>query len=193
MANTSPHAKGEAGWEKKGAFGIFKRFLLFLTLLESGYGKYACFKGKYCYLRALMGVPRVPDGQYMSPCHEWGGLRKEKVHLTVSREYYWSLPSWKAAKENRPVWGVNIVVWGLWWESPGSQMAVTWPHAMGEVSWEKKRCSWQFWESISGPYPLGKWLKKMGSFWGYVLLFWGLDGGPQGPHIVDNMWPNNLV
>ena len=61
-------------------------------------------------------------------------MREEKVHLAVLREYYWSLPSWKAAKENRPVLGVNIVVWGLQWESTGSQMAVTWPHATGEVS-----------------------------------------------------------
>ena len=55
---------------KKGAFGSFERVLLFLTLLESGYGKYDHFGGKYCCLRALMGVPRVPDGQYMAPCHE---------------------------------------------------------------------------------------------------------------------------
>ena len=27
--------------------------------------------------------------------------------------FYWSLPSWKAAKENRLVLGVNTVVWGV--------------------------------------------------------------------------------
>ena len=166
MADTWAHATGEVGWEKKGAFGSFKRVLLFLTLLESSYGKYARFGGKYICLRALMGVPRVPDDRYMAPCHEWGGLREEKVHLTVLKEYYWSLPSWKLSKENRLILGVNIVVWGLQWESPGSQMADTWPQATGEVSWEKKRCSWQFWESMSGPYPLGEWLRKTGSFLG---------------------------
>ena len=42
-----------------------------------------------------MGVPRVPDGRYMAPCHGCGRLREEKVHLAASREYYWSLPSWE--------------------------------------------------------------------------------------------------
>ena len=32
---------------------------------------------------------------------------------TIWREFYWSLPSLKAAKEKRLVSGVNIVVWGL--------------------------------------------------------------------------------
>ena len=58
---------------------------------------------------------------------------KEKVHWAVLKEYYCSLPSRKAAKENRLVLGVNIVVWGLQWGSPGSKIADTWPHAMGEV------------------------------------------------------------
>ena len=96
-------------------------------------GKGACFRGKYCCLGARIGVPRVPDGRYMAPCHRRGGLREEKVHLAVWREYYWSLPSWKEAKEKGLVLGVNIVVWGLGWGSPGSQMADTWPHAMVEV------------------------------------------------------------
>ena len=80
-----------------------------------------------------MGVPRVPDGRYMAPCHGYGGMREEKVNLAVLREYYWSLLSWKVAEENRLVLGVNIVVWGLQWGSPGSQMANTWPLAAGEV------------------------------------------------------------
>ena len=42
-----------------------------------------------------------------------GGVREEKVHLAVSREYSWSLPSWKAAKDNRLVLVANIVAWGL--------------------------------------------------------------------------------
>ena len=50
------------GEGRKGAFGSFKRVLLVLTLLESGQGQWARFGGKYCYLGALMGVPRVPDG-----------------------------------------------------------------------------------------------------------------------------------
>ena len=60
-----------------------------------------------------MGFPRVPDGQYMAPCHGQGGLREKKVHLAVSREYYCSLPSWKAAMENMIILGANIVVCGL--------------------------------------------------------------------------------
>ena len=60
-----------------------------------------------------MGVPRVPDSQYMTPHHGLGGLRAEKVHLAVLREYYWLLPSWKVAEEKGLVSGVNIVAWGL--------------------------------------------------------------------------------
>ena len=81
-----------------------------------------------------MGVPRLPDGRYTALCHGWGGLREEMVHLEVSREYYWSLPSWKAAKVNRLVLRVNIIVWGLQWGPLGSLMADTWPLAMGEVT-----------------------------------------------------------
>ena len=50
--------------------------LLIHNLLISGSGKRACFRGKYCCLGALMGVPRVPDGQYVAPGLGWGGLRK---------------------------------------------------------------------------------------------------------------------
>ena len=71
-------------------------------------------------------------------------MREEKVHLAVLREYYWSLPSWKAAKENGLVLGVNIVVWGDPMGSQGSHMADTWPFATDEVGSEKKRCIWQF-------------------------------------------------
>ena len=109
----------------------------------------------------------------MAPCHGWGGLREEKVHLALWREYYRSLPSWEEAKENRLVLGVNIVVWGLKWGSPGSQMADTWPHAMSEVSWENKRCMWQFQECITGPSPLGKRLRKKDSKYWYL-------GAPMG-------------
>ena len=47
---------------RKGAFSDFERVLLVLTLLESSYGKWDCFGGKYCCFGAPMGVPRVPDG-----------------------------------------------------------------------------------------------------------------------------------
>ena len=60
-------------------------------------------------------------------------MREEKVHLAVSREYSWSLPSWKAAKDNGLVLGANIVAWGLQWGPPGYQRADTWPFATGEV------------------------------------------------------------
>ena len=33
-------------------------------------------------------------------------MREEKVLLAVMREYYWSLPSWKAAEEKGLVSGV---------------------------------------------------------------------------------------
>ena len=55
------------------------------------------------------------------------------MHLAGMREYYWSLSSCKAAKEDRLVLGLNIVVWGLGWGSPGSQMADTKPLALDEV------------------------------------------------------------
>ena len=67
-----------------------------------------------------MGVPRVPDGCYMAPCHGRGELREEKVQLAVLREYFWSLPSWKVTKENGLILGVCIVVLGLGWGSSGS-------------------------------------------------------------------------
>ena len=55
-------------------------------------------------------------------------MREEKVHLAVLREYYWSLPSWKAAKENELVSGVYMVVWG----SPGSHIVDKSPLAISE-------------------------------------------------------------
>ena len=60
-------------------------------------------------------------------------MRDKKLHLAVLREDYWYLPSWKAAKDNGLVLGVNIVVWGLQWGSPGSQTADTWLLATGDV------------------------------------------------------------
>ena len=96
--------------KRKGAFGNFERGLL---VLGKWLKKQVHFGGKYCCLGAPLGVPRVPDGRCMSPCHSSGGLREEKVHLAIFRKYYWFLPSWKAAKENRLVSGVNVVVWGL--------------------------------------------------------------------------------
>ena len=59
------------------------------------------------------------------------------MHLAVSREYYWSLPSWKAAKENGLVLGVNIVFGG----SNGGPQGPRWPiHGpMPRVSWVEKR------------------------------------------------------
>ena len=70
-----PQVRWDVG--RKGAFGSFERVLLVLTLLESGLGQRAHFSGKYCYLGALMGVPRVPDGRCIDPCHgRWGERRK---------------------------------------------------------------------------------------------------------------------
>ena len=62
-----------------------------------------------------------------------GVMREEKVHLAVLREYYWSLPSWKAAEEKGLISGVIIVVWWLQWGSQGSLIANTWRLATGEV------------------------------------------------------------
>ena len=44
-----------------------ERELLILTLLMSGSGKHAHFRGKYCYLGAPIGTPGVPDGPYVAP------------------------------------------------------------------------------------------------------------------------------
>ena len=38
-----------------------------------------------------------------------------------------------------------------------------------------------FWESTSGYYPRLYMLNKSGKLWGYILWFWGSDGGPYGP------------
>ena len=64
-----------------------ERVLLILTLLISGSGKLACFRGKYCYLRAPIGTPRVPDGRYVAPGLGLGGLRKENASDDII-EYY---------------------------------------------------------------------------------------------------------
>jgi hypothetical protein len=37
-------------------------------------------------------------------------VEKRKVHLASSRDFYCSLPSWKAAMENMLVSRVNIVI-----------------------------------------------------------------------------------
>ena len=42
----------------------------------------------------------------------------------------------KAVKENGLILGVNIVVWGLQWGSPGSQMADTW--LLARVTWVER-------------------------------------------------------
>ena len=74
------HGLGWAGLRKENASDDNnERVLLIHTLLISGSGKLACFRGKYCYLRAPIGTPRVPDGQYVAPGLGWGGLRKENA------------------------------------------------------------------------------------------------------------------
>ena len=99
-----------------------------------------------------MGVWRIPDGQYMAHCHRWGGMREEKVHLAVLREYYWSLPSWKAAKENGHVSGVNIVVLGL---QCGSQGPI-----------------WTIYGPINGPMPRVRWVeRRKGAFGSFKRVF----------------------
>ena len=70
-----------------------ERVLLILTLLISGSGKHACFRGKYCYLGALIGTPGVPDGQYVALALREVGCEKKLLQMTILREYYGSLPS----------------------------------------------------------------------------------------------------
>ena len=48
------------------------------------------------------------------------------------REYYWSLPSWKAAKKNRLVLGVNILFGGLDGGPQGSHILDKCPLAISE-------------------------------------------------------------
>ena len=53
--------------EKKNALDDnIERVLLILTLLISGSGKRARFRGKN-YLGAPIGTPGVPDGRYVAP------------------------------------------------------------------------------------------------------------------------------
>ena len=55
--------------------------------------------------------PRLPlHGP--SPWVRWVE-RSKGAFGSLKREYYWSLPCWKAVKENGLVLGVNIVVWAL--------------------------------------------------------------------------------
>ena len=56
-----------------------ERVLLILTLLISGSGKPACFRGKYCYLGTPIGTPGVLDGRYLAPGLGLGGLRNENA------------------------------------------------------------------------------------------------------------------
>ena len=59
---------GRGGLRKENAWDDnIERVLLILTLLISGSGKGACFRGKYCYLGAPIGSDRVPDGRYAAP------------------------------------------------------------------------------------------------------------------------------
>ena len=132
----------------------------------TGWGIKAGFRSKFCCLGALMGVPRVPDDNYMALCHRQGGLRIKMFHLTVN-------PLGKKHASR-----VNVVVWGFCWGAPGSQMANTRPLAGGEVGWKKMV---HLAERITGLNPLVKWLWKTGLFWELMLLFGISDGGPQPP------------
>ena len=62
----------EVAQEKNVSCGNIRRLLLVLTFSENSKIKTTCFKGKYCYLRALMGVPTAPAGGYMPPGQEKG-------------------------------------------------------------------------------------------------------------------------
>ena len=160
------------------------------------------------------------------------------VHLAVLWENYWSFPSWKAAKKNGLVLGVNNVVWGSdgdlrvpasrnmapcqerWVEKKnglfGSFERELLVFFLPESGQEKQACFrgkyiclkalmgvpgvsadqyiapcqewgglrkklfiWQFWKRITGFYLLANWLKKMGLFWGLILLFGGSEEGPR--------------
>ena len=148
----------------------------------TGQGIKAGFRSKFCCLGALMGVPRVPDDNYMALCHRQGGLRIKMFHLTV-----YPLGKKHASR-------VNVVVWGFCWGAPGSQMANTRPLARGEVGWKKNgpfgrenywshpSCKaamenrlvlgvnvvvWDLWwgspaprRPIDGPLPQVRWVKK---------------------------------
>ena len=59
-----------------------------------------------------LGFPiGAPKQQYL-PQKSLAAVQEVVVQLAVSRDYYCSLPSWKAAKDNRLVL-VNIAIWGL--------------------------------------------------------------------------------
>ena len=68
--------------------------------------------------------------------------------------------------------------------SPGSQMAGTWPLAVGEVGWEKKNCIQKFWERITHL----RWSAKPLAFQWLVLQgHWSMAS--QGPRIDQcNPW-----
>ena len=81
---------------------------------------------------------------FYNPPHSW----QEAIYWPAKTPGTWqfwekiagvySLFTFSGAKENRLVLEVDIIVLGLWWESPGSQLANTWPLARSEVDCEKK-------------------------------------------------------
>ena len=77
--------------------------------------------------------------------------------MAVWREYNWSFPSWKAAKENELILGVDIVVWGL----DGGAQGPRWP--------------------IHGPSPLVRWVERikgaLGSLERVLLVLTLLESG----------------
>ena len=88
------------------------------------------FRGKILLFWGSNGGPQGPIWPIRGPL-SWVRWVERRKGAFGSFERVFT--SWKVAKENRLVSGVNIVVWGLQWGSPGSQIADTWPLATGEV------------------------------------------------------------
>ena len=88
------------------SFDDFERVLLILTLLISGSGKCARFRGG-----ASIGTTKVPDGQYVAPGPGGGGLKKENAS-DDNIEGVLLIPPNKWLRKTCSFLGVNIVIWG---------------------------------------------------------------------------------
>ena len=69
MANKSTLAMGGGVREEKVYLAVSREYNWSLPFWNAAKDKGLVFEGEYCCLGAPMGVPRVPDGRCMAPCH----------------------------------------------------------------------------------------------------------------------------
>ena len=109
------------------------------------------------------------------------------MHLAVSKEYYWSLPSWKVAKDNGLVLGVILLFGGSDGGPQGPRWLVHGP--MPGVRWFERRNGTfavlrkYYWSLLSL-----KVAKENRLVLGVNIVVWGLRWGYPGAQMADT-WP----